>query len=357
MKICHIITTIEYGGAEKQLLILCKNQVRDAVDVHVIFVKGNPQLFHDFEALGITIHDFTQLEFINQVKRARKLLLFESFKLIHAHLPRAEILARLVIKKEKLVISRHNSEPFYPRVPRYFSWLLSNYVIKKCDALVCISHSVKSYLEEIGEIVCARKVYVVHYGLDFGSERIPQKRKNTRRKSLRLVAIGRLEKQKDYPTLIQGLSLFSSEKLPFTIDIFGVGQLEQSLNELVHMHNLQGHVRWRGKIEEIEEEMRKFDVMIHASIYEGFGMIYLEASKAGLPVLTSRNDAAVEIFGSYYPGFFTTGDSLDLASKLIELTENDFLELLQAEQESIRYRFDEASMWKSMKIVYSDVLT
>lgn len=42
-KIIHLITTIEFGGAEKQLLILARYQIKLGLKVEVFYLKGKPE--------------------------------------------------------------------------------------------------------------------------------------------------------------------------------------------------------------------------------------------------------------------------------------------------------------------------
>lgn len=42
MNVVHLITTVERGGAEKQLLILCREQIRLGHQVMVLYLKGSP---------------------------------------------------------------------------------------------------------------------------------------------------------------------------------------------------------------------------------------------------------------------------------------------------------------------------
>ena len=53
--VTHIITTIERGGAENQLLILVKEQIRSGRAVRVIFLKGNPELEQAFVTAGAVV--------------------------------------------------------------------------------------------------------------------------------------------------------------------------------------------------------------------------------------------------------------------------------------------------------------
>ena len=41
ISVLHVITTIELGGAEKQLLTLVEKQVESGLRVHIIYIKGN----------------------------------------------------------------------------------------------------------------------------------------------------------------------------------------------------------------------------------------------------------------------------------------------------------------------------
>lgn len=51
----HLITTIEMGGAEKQLLILAKEQAKRDFGVVVIPLKGKPELLQSFQEAGVTV--------------------------------------------------------------------------------------------------------------------------------------------------------------------------------------------------------------------------------------------------------------------------------------------------------------
>ena len=55
-KVTHLITTIERGGAEKQLLTLASEQVQSGIKVEVIFLKGKPELEKEFEESGVEVN-------------------------------------------------------------------------------------------------------------------------------------------------------------------------------------------------------------------------------------------------------------------------------------------------------------
>jgi hypothetical protein len=50
MKVVHLITTIERGGAENQLLILCQEQIKIGNQLTVLYLKGRPEGRREFTA-------------------------------------------------------------------------------------------------------------------------------------------------------------------------------------------------------------------------------------------------------------------------------------------------------------------
>ena len=148
----HLITTINRGGAENQLLILVKEQIRQGFEVHIVFLKGEPELGSDFGKAGALVHP----------ELARVSLLFQTFKfrkiikganaIVHAHLPRAELVALLTFTRFKFIASRHNAEPFFPGAPKIISNLLSRLVELRSERIIAISNAVRDFLVGRGEV-------------------------------------------------------------------------------------------------------------------------------------------------------------------------------------------------------------
>ena len=156
--VVHLITTIARGGAENQLKVVVREQVRSGFEVKVIYLKDLPELRQELQNSGAEVIDI--LEGKNVLAQIRTLKrFFKNYRgVVHAHLPRAELLAAVSSPKDSLIVSRHNSEPFFPGVPAFVSKLLSRFVESKAIRVIAISEAVKKYLLESGEISVSNKI-------------------------------------------------------------------------------------------------------------------------------------------------------------------------------------------------------
>ena len=164
-KVTHLITTIERGGAEKQLLTLASEQVQSGLNVFVLYLKGKPDLRNEFEAAGVEVNNLlVGKSFLKQISLLSRYLR-KNPSPIHAHLPKSELLAAIVVPNKNFVFTRHNSEPFWPGGPGIISNLLSKFVCKRASQGIAISNAVKSYLNKRGEIPTGYIIDVVYYYL------------------------------------------------------------------------------------------------------------------------------------------------------------------------------------------------
>ena len=214
-KITHLITTIERGGAEKQLLTLASEQVQSGLTVEVIFLKGKSELKKEFEESGVKVNILlVGKNFLHQISLLSKYLR-KNPSPVHAHLPKSELLAAIVIPNKYFIFTRHNSEPFWPGGPRIISNLLSKFVCKRASQGVAISNAVRSYLIRRGEIPTGYIIDVIYYGFHKDSSTNSAGLKsitnlmNNQSSKFKIGTIGRLVPQKDYPTLLSAFFIAS----------------------------------------------------------------------------------------------------------------------------------------------------
>ena len=333
-KIIHLITTIERGGAEKQLLTLVREQVKSGLGVEVFYLKGAPELKHEFENCGATVNQtLLKKSFIQQIMFLRKHL-NQDHTPVHAHVPKSELLASLSCSKGRFIFSRHNSEPFWPKAPKTLSNALSRFVANRSASGVCISNAVGDFVIQRGELSKEYDLKTIYYGSQkseqLNTKALSEIKDQLRVKPgvLRVGIIGRLVKQKDYPTLLRAMKQVIDSGVEAELFIVGEGVEKNNLVELTLELGISERVHWLGRTPFVNEFLLQLDLFVLPSIYEGFGLVLLEVMQANKPILATNNSSIPEVLGKDYTGLFETSN----VGKLSGLIKKVLLEDVFAKQ-------------------------
>ena len=120
-------------------------------------------------------------------------------------------------------------------------------------------------------------------------------------KGKKILAVGNLKKQKDYPNLIYALNEFNKENSNFICMIVGDGDEKNNLLQLVRTCGLENNIFLVGSKNNPEEFMKYSDILVLSSIAEGFGLVLVEAMQNGLtPVSTDCPSGPSEIIKNEY---------------------------------------------------------
>lgn len=108
--------------------------------------------------------------------------------------------------------------------------------------------------------------------------------------SHRIVAVGRLHSQKGFDLLIEAFSRISSSIPKWYIDIYGHGEDESMLRNLINIKGLEGRINLKGVTNDIYHEYKKSQFLVLSSRYEGWGLVLVEAMSCGIPCVSFRCD-------------------------------------------------------------------
>lgn len=101
-----------------------------------------------------------------------------------------------------------------------------------------------------------------------------------------IIAIGRLEIQKNFSALINIFSKVNKDFPDWELNIFGEGNLKESLQSQIDFLDLHKKIHLKGTTDNIDKEIRNSSFLVMSSIYEGFGMVLIEALKNGVPCIS-----------------------------------------------------------------------
>lgn len=353
----HVITTINRGGAENQLLVLAQQQVDSGRRVFVIPLKGGAELAPEFEKLGAkVITSLLNLHPGKQILALRKILKRGDL-VVHAHLPRAELISACSANSNIFVFSRHNAEPFFPGAPKLISNLLSRFVSRRANAGIAISEAVKNFVNQRGEVPTGFPLEVVLYAAntvpDFAFPEIKRGDLGLPNEAYVIGTVSRLVPQKDIFTLIEILALLVKLNSKVLLAVIGDGPLKLELVAFAKKLQVEDKIVWLGKRDRIRTHIQLFDVFVLTSVYEGFGLVLLEAMQSRVPIVASNNSAIPEVLGSDFKGLCETGSALDFVAKIKALDSEAYKKsILHAQSERLSC-FDSFRMSQAIDRVYS----
>ena len=323
MDVLHIITTLDRGGAENHLLQLVEGQIQAGCSVVVMYLKGSGELAPSFESVGATVE---KAPIIPLAKR----LASQGFDVVHAHLPRAELYACIAARKSRLVVSRHLAGPYWPGAPTIMSRAASRVAGRRARQVICISQAVRDYMITSGHCRDDAKLKTVYYGYSpkTRSQKCSDGYDQTTDDPIRveLSCIARLVPQKDLPTLIKAVHELGRRGIDAHVRIAGSGSDLASLQQLSVQLRVDQRCEFVGRISQAEEFIAKSDIFVLPSLFEGFGLVLLEAAASGVPAIAARNTAMAEVIVDRETGLlFNTSDADDLANKIEELARSSSL--------------------------------
>lgn len=269
----------------------------------------------------------------------------------HAHLVHADwhlALAGAFARDVPLVTTKHNPDPF--RTMRAFSFV-ERASLRRYAAVIAISDALRDFLASTLGVPAV----TVRYGLSAAAK--PEERDT--RKVEQLVAVGRLEKQKGLDVAIAAMRLIVDKAPGVQLAIAGSGSLRGELDAQIERLGLGGSVTLLGRYGDVDELMRNSDAFVHTARWEGFGLVLLEAMRAGLPVVATRVGAIPEVVEDGVTGHLVPPDDpRSLADAVLELVRNPSRghQLGRAGFARLQKHFSPDAMARGVAAVYDSVV-
>jgi glycosyltransferase involved in cell wall biosynthesis len=334
MRIQHVITTLGVGGAEKHLLDLAGAQVERGHEVRVAYLKGEGELTRDFEARDVTVlslansleYGLSLLPVIGRILGLRAVLAdaLREFQpdIVHTHLLKADSLGVLAARSagiRAIVSSKHNDERALLKWPVS---VVHGWLAKSVTRTIALSDHVARFTAEHGRVP-AERITRIYYGVD--AERLaPRRRRSEVRAELGLaedarvlICVGRLAAQKDHPTLLAALAELPPEVQLLIVggDPFGDG--ETRLAALADTLGLGGRARFLGIRHDVPDLLGASDLFVLPSLWEGLGLVFLEAMAARLPLVASNVSAIPEVVDDGTTGWLVPPGDPDALARAV----------------------------------------
>ena len=173
-------------------------------------------------------------------------------------------------------------------------------------------------------------IYVLNNAIDIDKFKYNEKIRNEIRKELNINKdtlvighIGRFVKQKNHDFLIDIFNEYTKLNNNTVLLLIGQGPLEEEIKEKVNKLNLQDNVLFLGQREGVNELYQAMDIFLLPSLYEGLGMVLIEAQCAGLPCICSTEVPSVAKVTPNLEFLSLKNKDLIWAKKIKKISKND----------------------------------
>jgi len=333
VRVLHVITSLERGGAENHLLALLGHADRAAFTFETAVLSGEGELVSALRADGIAVHTLRARGRMDPAALGRliELLRQGEYDIVHSHLFRADIYAGLAVgrlreRRPLLVSTRHNDDRFFLNP---FVGIVHYMLSSRQDLIIAISDHIARFTVARGVRDPAR-VRRVYHGLETPDTRALERDALRIRSELGIREgdflvgnVGRLAPQKGQRHLVEAMPLLLERVPRAHLAIAGGGSLEDYLRELAVDLGVSERVHVLGPRRDVPALMHAFDAFAMPSIWEGFGLVLLEAMAAERPIVASRVATIPEVVLDGVTGLLVpAGDPDGLADALARVAED-----------------------------------
>jgi glycosyltransferase involved in cell wall biosynthesis len=306
MRILHVITTLDVGGAEMHLMSQVRGQCARGHEVRVAYLKGQGTLVPDFEAAGAqwvgSAGTFPPLGLAGHLRWC---------EIVHSHLLKADLVtavsATLRGKRKHLIASKHNDEQVLKKP--LVSFIHARQAGIPARTIVLSDHVGRFFQVHGG--VPPERTRRIYYGIDPTPFEAAAREREHHRRAIRaelgladeevvLICIARFAAQKAHDVLLRAFARARQAEAGPRLRLLLVGDdpfgdWRQRAESVARELELGSAVIFAGIRRDVPALLAASDVFVMCALWEGLGLVFLEAMAAKLPVLATRVSAVPEV--------------------------------------------------------------
>ncbi|HEX5513020.1 MAG TPA: glycosyltransferase [Gammaproteobacteria bacterium] len=314
LRVCHVIDTLKFGGAERQFVNVLNAMPASARFAIILRYNGQPGFFAELAPAIPRLTIRLRLRYgAIQIWQIVRWLRRQRIDVVHTHMfwPNLYgVVAARLARVPVVVTTDHGTDPWKGR---HHHWLERNVITPRVDRRFCVSRNVFESLAGSG--VAAEKLVIVSNGTE-----VPPLQRRVRTGPLHIGSVGRLVWEKDFASLIRAADLMRKQGLEFRLSIVGDGPLRADLQQQIKALGLEQMVLLTGFQSDIGAWLSRFDLFVMSSVEEGQPLALLEAMARGLPIIATRVGGIPDTLAAEREGVLVApGDARALADAVLAL--------------------------------------
>ena len=292
LRVLHIVTYMGRGGLETMIMNYYRNIDRSKVQFDFLVHRDFKADYDDeIERLGGRIYRISQLNpfSISYYKELNKFFSENRYKIVHCHLDCMSAIPLSIAKKYNIpvrIAHSHNSSQ-----DKNFKYIIKVFAKKfipffSTDLFACSKIAGKWMFGNYNYSIFNNAIDTSKFIYNKFKELEIKNRLNLTNNFV-IGHIGRFNPQKNHDFLID--IFYEVYKCDNTakLVLVGSGDLQKSIENIVEKYGLTDTVLFLGSRDDVHEILQAFDVFVFPSLYEGLGIVAIEAQCAGIPCIVS----------------------------------------------------------------------
>ena len=275
MKVNFYISSLSSGGAEHVLINIANTLSTKKYKVSIYSLEKRKQFYNPSKKVELKKIEKKPknklINFINDLKFIRNSIKNDKPDVTISFLSRCNFLLIIssFFSKNKLIVSDRNN---IRREHSIFIYLITCFLYIFTDKIVVQTKGVK----EIYPKFLQKKIVIIENPID---KKQLEKQLDTKivRNKNSIISIGRLEKQKDFKTLIDSFKIVHESHPKWNLNIYGQGHMYDKIQDYINVSGLSENIALCGVTKKPFKEIKKSDIFILSSFYEGFPNALCEA--------------------------------------------------------------------------------
>lgn len=323
-KICFVVPSLSSGGAERVVSILSSTLAEEGKEIFLIVHRHAAIEYPISTKINVIFLDEINIKGNGFVRKIQRLMAVRKFIkenivdyvvpfldscIIHSFIATRGLKCKFISTVRNNPYKRSRSERVICDLIAFFA-----------DANFVQNEMQKKYF---GKSI-QRKTFIV---MNPVNPQFIEASKEYGESIRKIIAVGRLNEQKNYPRLIEAVCQVRDKYPDVTLQIFGEGPLADSIKELIKNKKAEQYITLEGRTDDVIKVLQKNDLYVMSSDFEGMPNALMEAMALGMPcVSTDCPTGPAELIDAGKRGMLASMDSPSrLAEAIMEMIDNPVL--------------------------------
>ncbi|MBQ9230717.1 MAG: glycosyltransferase family 4 protein [Prevotella sp.] len=351
MKILHIISSLEIGGAQRLLSDILPLLAKDNQVALLVNKEVDNNFTHRVKDGGVDILSLNlpNLYSIKNLIALRKAM--RGYDVVHVHLFPSIYWAAMasLFCKARLVYTEHSTSN--KRRGKWYLRPIEWFIYSRYKRIISISEQTqKTLMNWLGAHEGDKRFVVVNNGTNLSAFQ------EVRREKIyphSLIMVSRFAASKDQKTVIRALALLTED---VHVIFVGDGERFEECKAEAEKLGVSGRTHFVGRQADVASWLRKADIGIQSSNWEGFGLTAVEMMADGLPVIATNVDGLKQVIegaGLLFP----VGDEKVLAGHVERLiSDGDFYKKLSEASKAKASLYDISKTAEQYMKIYKEIV-